>query len=100
MALKTIFHRPVELWADAGDLMIVVSSSGESENIVRAARVAVEKGCRLLTFSGFEPGNQLRRLGHLNVYVPHSTYGYVEMTHSVVGHCITDLARAKAAARR
>jgi D-sedoheptulose 7-phosphate isomerase len=95
-----VFHKPVDLWADPGDLLIAVSSSGESENIVKAATMALEKGCRLLTLTGFTPTNRLRRLGHLNVYVPHSTYGYVEMAHSAVGHCITDLARAKAAGRR
>jgi D-sedoheptulose 7-phosphate isomerase len=91
----TVFHRPIDLWVDAGDLLIAVSSSGESENIVKAASVAVEKGCRVLTFSGFKPANRLRQVGHLNIYVPDHTYGYVEMTHSVVGHCITDCAAAK-----
>ena len=95
----TVFHQPVALWADASDLLIAVSSSGESENIVKAAALAAEKGCRLLTFTGFKPTNRLRRLGDLNIYVPASTYGYVEMTHSVVGHCITDLAVARTAAR-
>jgi len=99
---QTVFHRPVGLWADAGDLLIAVSSSGESENIVKAATLAAEKGCRVLTFTGFTPANRLRQIGHLNVYVPDPTYGYVEMTHSVVGHCITDfaVAKTKAAAGR
>ena len=93
----TVFHQPVGLWADAGDLLIAVSSSGESENIVKAARLARERRCRVLTFSGFKPTNRLRSIGDLNVYVPDPGYGYVEMTHSVVGHCITDLAAARLA---
>lgn len=88
----TVFHQPVGLWADAGDLLIAISSSGESENVVKAATLAVEKRCRVLTFTGFKPTNRLRQLGDVNIYVPASDYGCVEMAHSVVGHCITDLA--------
>jgi D-sedoheptulose 7-phosphate isomerase len=95
----TVFHRPLDLWADRGDLLIAVSSSGESPNIIKAAASSAEKGCQLLTMSGFKPGNALRRLGDVNVYVPAGEYGYVEMAHSVIGHCITDLAIARLAAR-
>jgi D-sedoheptulose 7-phosphate isomerase len=94
----TVFHRPLDLWADRGDLLIAVSSSGESSNIIKAATLSADKGCRLLTMSGFKPGNALRRLGDVNVYVPAGEYGYVEMAHSVIGHCITDLAIARLAA--
>jgi D-sedoheptulose 7-phosphate isomerase len=95
----TVFHRPIELWADPGDLLIAVSSSGESENIIKGAAASVEKGCRLLTMSGFKPANRLRRLGDVNVYVPSGQYGYVEMAHSVIGHCLTDMAVARLAAQ-
>jgi D-sedoheptulose 7-phosphate isomerase len=93
-----VFHKPVDLWADRGDLLIAVSSSGESENIVTAAALARDKGARLLTMTGFKAANRLRQLGDLNVYVPAARYGYVEMAHSVIAHCITDLAVARAAA--
>lgn len=94
----TVFHRPVGMWAEPNDLLIAVSSSGESENIVTAASLASEKGCRLITFSGFKPANRLRQFGHVNVYVPSLAYGYVEMTHQVIGHCITDIAVLRMAA--
>lgn len=94
----TVFHRPVALWAEVGDLLIAVSSGGESENILKAAATARERGCRLLTMTGFNPGNRLRQLGDVNVYVPASTYGYVEMIHSVIAHCVTDLAVLRAPA--
>jgi D-sedoheptulose 7-phosphate isomerase len=89
---ETVFHRPISLWADRGDLLIAVSSSGESNNITKAATEAAARGCRLLTMTGFKPGNRLRQMGDINIYVPDSSYGYVEMTHSVLGHCITDTA--------
>jgi D-sedoheptulose 7-phosphate isomerase len=93
-----VFHRPIQLWADRHDVLISVSSAGESENIVRAAALARDKGCKVVTFSGFKPTNRLRQLGDLNVYVPASTYGYVEMAHSVIAHCVTDIAVMRTAA--
>jgi len=94
-----VFHGPLALWAEQDDLLIAVSSSGESQNIIKAATAGAEKGCRLLTLSGFKPDNTLRQLGDVNVYVPSSRYGYVEMAHSVIGHCVTDMAIARLAAR-
>jgi D-sedoheptulose 7-phosphate isomerase len=93
-----VFARPVSLWADKGDLLIAVSSSGESENIVKAAALAQNSGCRLVTFTGFKPGNRLRQMGDVNVYVPIANYGYVEMAHSVVAHYVTDQATMRIAA--
>jgi D-sedoheptulose 7-phosphate isomerase len=93
-----VFARPVSLWADAGDLLIAVSSSGESENIVKAAALAQKKGCRLVTFTGFKPGNRLRQMGDVNVYVPIADYGYVEIAHSIVAHYVTDRATMRIAA--
>jgi len=95
---QEVFHRPVELWAERHDLLIAVSSSGESPNIVSAATRAKEKGCRLVTFTGFKPNNRLRQLGDFNVYVPASRYGYVEMAHSVIAHFVTDTAVLRTAA--
>ena len=92
---ENVFHKPIGMWADSGDVLIAVSSSGESSNIVNAAIEAAGRGCRLLTMTGFKPGNRLRQLGEINIYVPDPAYGYVEMTHSVIGHCITDTASTR-----
>ena len=89
---ETVFHKPISMWADKGDVLIAVSSSGESNNIVNAAAEAAARGCRLLTMTGFKPGNRLRQMGDVNIFVPDLSYGYVEMTHSVLAHCITDTA--------
>lgn len=96
---ETVFEMPIKLWAQPGDVLVAVSSSGESQNILRAAAAAAARGSRVVTFSGFKPANRLRQLGEVNLYVPADTYGYVEMTHSVLGHCITDLARMRVMAQ-
>jgi len=95
---EEVFCRPIALWADPGDLLIAVSSGGESANIVKAAALARDKGCTVVTFTGFAPANRLRQIGDVNVYVPASSYGYVEMAHSVVAHCICDFAAMQDAA--
>ncbi len=90
-----VFERPVELWADRGDLLLAISSSGRSENILRGVQAAAKKGCRVITFSGFAPDNPLRRMGDVNFYVPLQVYGYVEVAHQALGHFMTDSAMAR-----
>ena len=80
----------VDLWAENGDLLIAISSSGQSENILRAADAAREKGCTVITLSGFTRNNLLRSKGSLNFYIPSGQYGFVELGHSVLAHYITD----------
>jgi D-sedoheptulose 7-phosphate isomerase len=85
----SVFERPIDLWAETGDLMVTVSSSGQSDNILRALHVAREKHCSLMTFSGFKPDNPSRSLGDLNFYVPSSVYAYVETAHMALIHFLT-----------
>jgi len=89
---ESVFERPVKLWADTDDLLVAISSSGKSENILRAVRSATSRGCQVITLSGFSADNPLRRLGDLNFYVPSPEYGYVESAHSVITHFLTDCA--------
>lgn len=85
----SVYERPIELWAEPGDLLYTVSSSGQSENIVRAIEAASGKGCQVITLSGFNPDNPSRRLGDLNFYVPSKVYGYVESVHTALTHYLT-----------
>jgi D-sedoheptulose 7-phosphate isomerase len=87
-----VFEPPLELWADAGDLMVAISSSGQSENILRAVQAAAAQGCQIITLSGFSADNPLRRMGLLNFYIPSQAYGYVELVHSLLTHFLTDCA--------
>lgn len=86
------FEHLVALWADPGDLLLAVSSSGQSENILRAVRASRTRQCRVITFSGFSPDNPLRQMGDLNFYVPSQIYGHVELAHSALSHLLTDSA--------
>ena len=90
----SVFESPILLWAEAGDLVISVSSSGTSESIVRALEAASQKDCLAITFSGFNPDNPSRKMGDLNFYVPSDVYGFVETAHAGLAHYMTDRARS------
>jgi D-sedoheptulose 7-phosphate isomerase len=85
-----VFEKPIEMFADPGDVLIAISSSGRSENILRAAAAGARARCRVITLSGFGVDNPLRRLGELNFYLPSDSYGYVEITHLAICYCILD----------
>ncbi len=87
---ENAFSKQIEMAADAGDMLIAVSSSGQSENILRAVHLAKERECRVVTFSGFAADNALRQLGDWNVYVPCSAYGIVESIHQLILQQIVD----------
>jgi len=73
-----------------GDLLIAISSSGESENILNAGRAHLELGGKLITLSGFKPGNTLSSLGTVNIHTAIENYGIVECFHQVILHAILD----------
>lgn len=87
---ECVFERPIELWADAGDVLFAISSSGQSANILLGVEAARRHDCRIVTLSGFSPGNPLRGLGDLNFYVSSGAYGHVELTHGAITHFFTD----------
>jgi D-sedoheptulose 7-phosphate isomerase len=81
---------PLTTWLGRHDVLIIVSSSGMSDNIIAAAELAHERGAKVITFSGFEPSNTLRGLGYVNFYAPLGQYGFVELTHAALLHYLTD----------
>lgn len=85
-----VFEKPIEMFAKRRDLLIAISSSGKSENILKGVSAARKKRCAIVTLSGFNPGNALRKKGDLNFYVPSNSYGYVEIAHSAFCHFIID----------
>lgn len=73
--------KALEFYADDGDLVVLISSSGRSPNVVNAAAYAKARGLHLVTLSGFDPDNPLRALGDLNLWVNSHRYNIVETTH-------------------
>ena len=85
-----IFSKPMEFLVRPGDLVVAISSSGNSKNIIYALEVARKKGAETITFTGFQEDNQAKQMGNLNVYVPCRQYGIVESIHNLVLQQIVD----------
>lgn len=70
-------------YADSGDLVILISSSGKSPNIINGALTAGQMGLHVVTLSGFEADNPLRQLGDIQLWANSFAYNIVEMTHHI-----------------
>lgn len=86
-----VFSRPLEYLGQENDLLVAISSSGNSQNIVNAISVAKAKNMDIITFTGFKQNNRSRQLGLINVYVPSEKYGVVESIHNLMLQQIVDL---------
>ena len=75
--------KSLEAYADPGDVVVLISSSGSSPNIVNAAKYAREQGLHCVTFTGFAANNPLRALGEQNLWVDCDAYNVVETTHLI-----------------
>jgi D-sedoheptulose 7-phosphate isomerase len=87
---ESAYESMSKLWARSNDVMIAISSSGRSENILRACNAMEQAGGRIITFSGFNSDNSLRSTGDVNFYVDSGSYGIVETAHAALGHYLTD----------
>jgi D-sedoheptulose 7-phosphate isomerase len=87
---ENVFGKSVDMFADKGDVLIAISSSGKSENILNGVRAARNLGVKVVTLSGFKLGNPLRTMGDINFFVPDEEYGPVEVLHLSITHCILD----------
>ena len=91
MGYEHVFSEPLSRRAQAGDMLIAISSSGRSPNVMAAVRVARDHGLTVVTLSGMKEDNPLRAAGDLNFYVPARTYGYAETCHSSILHHWMDM---------
>jgi D-sedoheptulose 7-phosphate isomerase len=91
LGYHNVFAKQIEMHARPGDLLVAISSSGKSPNILAAVAAARARDCAVATYSGFAPDNDLRRLGDVNFYVPASEYGFVEISHLALCHAVLDI---------
>lgn len=87
-----VFSEPLKRYGEPGDILIAISSSGKSKNILNAVLTAQDLDFEhIITLSGFDPLNPLRKIGHTNFYVPSDSYRHVERTHLFILDCVLDL---------
>lgn len=73
----------IKIHCDKEDLIVLISSSGESANMLIAGKIAKKMHIDLVTFSGFEGTNSLRKLGKINFWADSKNYNVVEMAHHI-----------------
>jgi D-sedoheptulose 7-phosphate isomerase len=88
---EEVFAGQLRAHARKGDVLFAISSSGCSENILRAVTVARSRVCAVITMTGFKPGNPLRALGDVNFHLGSCEYGLVEVAHTAMIHAVVDL---------
>ncbi|MFH0879735.1 MAG: SIS domain-containing protein [Lentisphaerota bacterium] len=91
MGYEHIFSEPISRRVKPGDMLVAISSSGRSPNVLSAVRAAQKKKAVIVTLSAMKPGNPLRSLGALNIYVPAQTYGFAESCHAALLHHWMDM---------
>ena len=74
-------QKAIFFYADKGDLLICISSSGQSKNIINGAKFAKKNGCKVVTLTGFDKMNKVRKIGHINLWLNSKNYNLIEMIH-------------------
>lgn len=90
IGFEYVFSKPIEMFAETNDMIIAISSSGNSQNIINAAIAGKQKGCYVVTLSGFSDDNKLKILGDMNFHVSSFSYRLVEVFHTLIIHQLLD----------
>jgi D-sedoheptulose 7-phosphate isomerase len=75
--------KSLKSFAIPGDIIILISSSGKSQNLVKACQFAKKNKFFVATFTGFKKNNPLSKLGNINFWVNSNKYNIIEMVHHV-----------------
>ena len=85
-------EKAVDFYGDEGDLLIVISSSGSSKNMLNGVKAARNGNFNaVVTFTGFADENPLRQLGDINLWADSKAYNFIENIHQVWLLAIVDL---------
>ncbi len=90
LGYENVYSMPLNVLMKAEDMLIAISSSGQSLNILKAAQIAKEKGAKVVTLSGCLENNPLRSLGDLNIWMDSNQSGLIEVGHFFILHAIVD----------
>lgn len=88
-----VYSKQLEKFIGPQDVLIAISSSGQSKNIINAVNVAKKNDAKVITLSGFQENNPLRQIGHYNLWLNSIDYGQVEIGHAFILHYLTDRLR-------
>ena len=95
VSYEDVYAEPLKLYMKKEDVVVAISSSGDSQNIVRAVVQAKKLGGTVITISAMKEDNAIKKLGDLNFYVPAKTYGLAETAHAAILHFWMDMVESK-----
>ena len=85
-------EKAIDFYADQNDVLILISSSGKSKNMINACKSARNKKIsKIITFTGHDKNNPLSKLGDINFWINSKAYNFVENTHQIWLLAICDL---------
>ncbi len=87
LGYENVFTGQLESLLNKDDLLIAISSSGKSKNIINAVNYAKEKGAKTVGFVGFD-GGELKKLTDSHIWVPSNDYPFVEDVHQSLFHAL------------
>ncbi|MFH2202542.1 MAG: SIS domain-containing protein [Elusimicrobiota bacterium] len=84
---EDLFVRQLQSFLQRGDVVVLISGSGNSPNVVKAAKYAKRQGAKVIGFTGFT-GGRLRKLADITLHIDSDQYGVIEDLHMAVGSLI------------
>jgi D-sedoheptulose 7-phosphate isomerase len=90
ISYEEVFAEPLRRRMKKGDMLVAISSSGQSSNVLKAANEAKKLGGSVVTLSAMRPDNPLLSKGLINFYIPATTYGLAETCHAAILHHLID----------
>ena len=82
-----IFSRQVEAIGKKGDVLIAISTSGNSQNVINAIKSAKKIGCKIITLTG-KDGGKMKDMGDINIIIPSNNTPRIQEMHIMIGHMI------------
>ena len=89
-SFNNIFVRQLEALSQSGDILIGLSTSGNSSNIINAAKFAQSNKLKVISLTGND-GGLLKENSDININIPHNNTQIVQEMHILVGHIICDI---------
>lgn len=85
-------EKAIEYYGDKGDVLVLISASGNSQNMINACKAAkLKKFNKIITLTGFNGKNKLYKLGDINFTVKSKSYNLIENTHQILLLSLVDL---------
>jgi len=89
---EEVFSKQLEYLSKKGDILITISSSGKSKNIIRALKWSNKNGIKTISFTGFD-GGESKKIANLNIHASSYNYGVVENIHHAIMNIISQFLR-------